>query len=117
MRAVMWTVVLILTLCANNDLYGAARDKPDSDAQNFKLGAESYRKGDYTKAVDHYTRSLVSNDPTVEMRANYNIGNSKYMMARKLQQADPSGALSLYQQSLQYFRRLWAIPQRLQGRW
>ncbi|KJU85695.1 membrane or secreted protein, partial [Candidatus Magnetobacterium bavaricum] len=61
-------VVLVVVLYAGNALYGAAKD--DSDVQNFSLGAESYRKGDYTKAVESYTRSLVSNDPKVEMRAN-----------------------------------------------
>ncbi|MBF0317006.1 MAG: hypothetical protein HQL04_02445 [Nitrospirae bacterium] len=103
----MWrvVVVVVVVLYAGNGLHGAAKGEVESDVQNFRLGAESYRKGDYGKAVEHYTKSMVGNDPAVEMRAHYNVGNSKYMMAKKLEQSDPSGALSLYQQSLQYFRR------------
>ncbi|MBF0608979.1 MAG: hypothetical protein SFH39_03145 [Candidatus Magnetobacterium sp. LHC-1] len=104
----MWRVAVIVVavvLYAGSALCGTTTDGTDSDVQNFRLGAESYRKGDYAGAVDRYTKSLVSKDPTAEMRANYNIGNSKYMAGKKLEQNAPSDALSLYRQSLQYFKR------------
>ncbi len=104
----MWrvaVVVVAVVLYAGNALCGTTADGTGSDVQNFRLGAESYRKGDYVGAVEHYTKSLVSKNPTAEMRANYNIGNSKYMAGKRLEQTAPSDALSLYRQSLQYFKR------------
>jgi tetratricopeptide (TPR) repeat protein len=36
---------------------------PQSDKLHFNAGAASYKLGDFAKAVDHFTQSLLSGDP------------------------------------------------------
>ncbi|MBF0343814.1 MAG: VWA domain-containing protein [Nitrospirae bacterium] len=132
-RDILLIIVLVFALLSSNDAYGsqksaviregdqsyrqgnytaalekytqALKDDPDSDVLNYRTGLAYYRKEDFPKAAEHFTKSLVSKALSVEMRANYNIGNSKFMAAKKIEQADPSGALSHYKEALQYFKR------------
>jgi Ca-activated chloride channel family protein len=49
---------------------------PDSDKLNFNAGAASYKSGDFAKAVDHFTKALLSDDKKLREDASYNLANS-----------------------------------------
>ena len=47
------------------------KSAPDSDKLNFAAGAASYKLGDFAKAVDHFTKALLSDDQRVREDATY----------------------------------------------
>jgi Ca-activated chloride channel homolog len=49
---------------------------PQSDKLHFNAGAASYKLGDFAKAVDHFTESLLSEDPKLREDSSYNLGNA-----------------------------------------
>jgi Ca-activated chloride channel homolog len=49
---------------------------PQSDKLHFNAGAASYKLGDFAKAVDHFTQSLLSGDPTLREDSSYNLANA-----------------------------------------
>lgn len=86
--------------------YNEARiAKPNSDIVNFDAGAALYKKGDYEKAVDSFTKALLTEDTAFESCANYNIGNSKYRQSELKENTDLKAAIALCRQSLDYYKR------------
>ena len=79
--------------------------KPDSDIVNFDTGAALYKKGDYEKAVDSFTKGLTTKDPALESKANYNIGNSKYRQAELKENTELETAITLCREALDYYKR------------
>lgn len=78
---------------------------PDSDIINFNMGAAYYKKGDYQKAVDAFTRALTTDNQKLEADASYNIGNSTYKQGKLKENTDLSKAIDYYKQSLDYYKR------------
>jgi len=78
---------------------------PDSALVDFNLGAALYKKKDYAKAIEHFTKALNSEDKNLEADALYNIGNCKYRQAKLKEDTDPSSAVNLMRESLDYYKR------------
>lgn len=78
---------------------------PDSEVVNFDTGAALYKKGDYEKAVDSFTKGLTTEDPALESKANYNIGNSKYRQAELKENTELEAAIALCREALDYYKR------------
>lgn len=79
--------------------------QPDSDIINFDRGAALYKKGDYKKAIDSFTKVMTTGDRILESKANYNIGNCKYKMGRLKENTDLGMSISLYREALDYYKR------------
>ena len=80
-------------------------DMPDSDVVNFNIGAALYQKGDYEKAIKAFNKALLSDNPKIEEKAAYNIGNSKYRLGTLKKNTNLSSAVSLYREALDYYKR------------
>ena len=78
---------------------------PDSEIINFDIGAACYKKGDYDKAIDSFTKSLTTDSPEIESKANYNIGNIKYRQGQLKENTDLESTISIYRESLDYYKR------------
>jgi len=86
--------------------YQKAQGKlPDSDIVNFDVGTVLYKKSAYRKAVDSFTKTLITEDKAVEAGANYNIGNAKYRQGSLIENSDLEDAIRLYRESLDYYKR------------
>ncbi|MFQ5681058.1 MAG: tetratricopeptide repeat protein, partial [Candidatus Omnitrophota bacterium] len=72
---------------------------------HYNLGAALYKKRQYAKAIEEFTRALTTDDRNLEAKANYNLGNSKYSLARSKENTDLSQAVSLHREALEYYRR------------
>jgi len=83
----------------------ALLDSPDSDIVNFNLGNALYKIKDYEKAVTHYEKSLVLDDQSLEQKASYNLGNTKYKNGIGREDTDLQGAVNLLEQSLRHYER------------
>jgi len=83
----------------------AQAEESNSAIVNFNIGAALYQKRDYRKAADAFTKALIAEDPLLEAKASYNMGNSKYRMGKLKVNMDLSNAVSLYRQALEYYKR------------
>jgi len=86
--------------------YRSALDKaPASDIVNYDAGAAYYKKKAYKDAEGYFTKALATDDPGLEGKANYNIGNAKYRQGEPLERSDVSGAIKLYEEALDHYKR------------
>jgi Ca-activated chloride channel family protein len=84
---------------------------PDSDIINFNMGAALYKKEDYQKAADAFTKALTSQDHKIEADALYNLGNCKYKLGKLKENTDLSSAVNLMRESLDYYKRAVELDQ------
>ena len=84
---------------------------PDSDIANFNLGTAYFKKGEYEKSIDAFTRSLNTEDRGIEADATYNIANTKYKLGSELSNSDLNSAADLYRESLDYYKRAIELDQ------
>lgn len=85
---------------------------PDSDIVNFNMGAALYKKEDYQKAIDSFTKALTSEDKKLEADALYNLGNCKYKLGKLKENTDLSSTVGLLRESLDYYKRAVEIDQK-----
>lgn len=84
----------------------ALKKTPDSDVLNYNIGTAYYNKGDYQKALGHFTKSMSSKNPGIETRSNYNAGNAHYMIGKSIEEGtNPSEAVQSFEEALQYYKR------------
>ncbi len=83
----------------------AGEKAPDSDIVHFNLGAALYKSGRYGESIDAFTKALNTEDGQLESDALYNIANAKYKLGSADADKDLKGAISLYRESLEYYRR------------
>lgn len=83
----------------------AKAESPDSDIVHFNLGAALYKNGSYGEAVDSFTKALNTDDHEIEAKAIYNIANAKYKLGSQNADTDINSAVSLYRESLEYYKR------------
>lgn len=85
---------------------------PDSDIVNFNMGAALYKKEDYQKAIDSFTKALTSEDKKLEADALYNLGNCKYKLGKLKENTDLSATVGLLRESLDYYKRAVELDQK-----
>ncbi|MCM8781938.1 MAG: tetratricopeptide repeat protein [Candidatus Omnitrophica bacterium] len=85
---------------------------PDSDIINFNMGAAFYKKEDYQKAIDAFTKALISKDKNLEADALYNLGNCKYKLGKLKENTDLSTTVALLRESLDYYKRAIDLDQK-----
>lgn len=83
----------------------AAENHSDQPRLNFDLGAAQFKTGDFDKAGDSFQKASTTQDRVLEAKANYNLGNAKYMAAKQKEALDLSGAVNLMAESLGYYKR------------
>ena len=70
------------------------KKNPSSPELNFNLGTASYKKKEYSKALGAFSNALVTKDPDLKTKAEYNFGNTLFQQAgTKEQIPDKIGAL------------------------
>ena len=79
--------------------------RPDSEALHFDIGAAAYKAGDYTKALDAFSKAITSPDPQIHAAAEYNLANTLYQRGATQKDKEPKirewkNALQHYDQAL-----------------
>lgn len=85
---------------------------PDSAIVNFNIGAVLYKKEDYQKAQEAFTKALASDDKKIEADALYNLGNCKYKLGKLKENTDLSSTVAFLRESLDYYKRAVEIDQK-----
>jgi len=77
----------------------------------YNEGVGLYRERQYPKAADSFSNALVTKEPDLEAKANYNIANSKYKEAKALGPGKEGTAIRLYKEALDYYKRSMELDQ------
>lgn len=80
-------------------------EAPDSDVVNFNIGTALYKTGDYEAAITHFQKSLVSEDKSLEQKAHYNLGNTKFQYGLNMEDQSLPAAVDLLEQSHRHYER------------
>ncbi|MFH1867787.1 MAG: tetratricopeptide repeat protein [Candidatus Omnitrophota bacterium] len=78
---------------------------PDSEVVNFDLGTALYKLKDYERALEHFKRSLITEDPSLEQKASYNLGNAEYKFGIGKEDSDLPQAAALLQDALRHYEK------------
>ena len=78
---------------------------PESPVVHYNVGASAYKKEDYGGAVKAYTKSLSTDNPALEEKGHYAIGNCKYKQGEGKESSDVTGAIQHYREALEYYKR------------
>lgn len=90
----------------------ALAQKPDMPLLNFDAGAARFKTGEYEKAAGSFEKGLVSEARNLESASSYNLGNTKYSIAKSREGSDPSSAAKLLGESLGYYKRAIELDSR-----
>lgn len=85
---------------------------PDSDILNFNTGTVLYKKRDYSKAIEFFTKTLTTENPNLKSMVNYNIGNCKYRQGQQVENTDVESAASFYKEALYYYKRVMELHEK-----
>ena len=83
----------------------AGDDSGVSDIVNFNTGAAWYKKGDYEKAAQFFTRVLATDKKGLEAKAAFNLADSKLKSAVAKEKTDINGAINLLKDSLNHYAK------------
>lgn len=83
----------------------SSANQSDSDILNFNIGTALFKKDDFEKAIEAFTKALLTENNEVEAMANYNIGNSKFKLGQLKENSDLSNAVALFREALDYYKR------------
>jgi len=76
---------------------------PESDIINFDLGTAHYKNQEYAKAIGPLQKALLSDDPQLRQRAQYNLGNAFFRLGLGQEGQDLNSALGSLERSLASF--------------
>ena len=82
---------------------------PDSDIVNYNLGAALYKTKNYKVAMDHFEKTLVTDDKSLEQNSCYNLGNAEYKNGIQKEKQDINEAIRLLERSVSHYERAIAI--------
>ena len=78
---------------------------PESDIVNFNTGSALYKNEKYNEAISHFEKSMLSDDSSLQQKASFNLGNSRYKYGISKEESDLQQAVDLLGQALNNYKR------------
>lgn len=78
---------------------------PESPVVHYNIGASAHKKGDYERAVEAYTKSLLADYPALEDKGHFSVGNCKYKQGERMVNKNSTGAIAHYREALESYKR------------
>jgi tetratricopeptide (TPR) repeat protein len=82
----------------------------DLGVLTYNIGVAMYRKGDYLKAAESFSKAAITGDRDLKQKAHYNLGNCIYRSGQ--QDEDIDEAARLYRKALDHYNRAIALNTR-----
>ena len=80
------------------------KQHPNDPTLHYNLGTARYQQGHYDKAAESLSAAIASSGSSLQGRASYNLGNTRYRLGRAAEQTTPNQAVASYQQALEDYR-------------
>lgn len=84
----------------------------NSQLLNYNAGSAYYKKGDYEKAKDLFSRVLTTQDKNTEAKTAYNIGNCLFKLSQASEEKQAENALNALKEALVYYQRAIELNQK-----
>lgn len=86
---------------ALNEYESLLERKPKDPALNYNAGAAAYQAGRLRNASEHFEAALATQDPKLQQRAYYNLGNTTFKLGEDA--GEPAKTQELWQKSINHF--------------
>jgi len=113
-----WGVVNSIRVKKGNELYqkkrysdaleyyqNALEKDPDSQIIHYNLGTALYKMQDYGRAIAQLNDALLGEDPKINQKAQYNLGNSYYQKGIQEEAKELNSAVASLEKSLGHFEK------------
>ena len=90
---------------------GIMRANPDSDIANFNVGLVLYKKKEFIKSIENFTKALVTENKAVEHDALLFIGNAYFMLAEDAEKLNETLAAKTFKEALGYYARAMELDE------
>lgn len=87
----------------------ALKSSPESPEINFNLGTALYKDERYVDAVAPLQKGLLSHDPEVKKKAQFNLGNAYYGLGLQVEDKKVDEAIQVLEESLRQFETLMNV--------
>lgn len=81
----------------------AAERQTENWPLQYNLGAAAYKAGQLDDSVKAFERALAANDPGLQQKSFYNLGNSYFRIGEAAEKQSPDQALPVYERSLKSY--------------
>jgi Ca-activated chloride channel homolog len=78
----------------------AAEANPGDPRLDLNHGAAAYRTGAFDEAAGAFARALGSDDPALQQRSFYNLGNTQFRLGQKTRATNPQQTVGAWRQAL-----------------
>ena len=85
---------------------------PDPQLLNYNAAAAYYKKGDYKKAEELFSKALVTQDTDFEAKTAYNIGNCFFKQSQSKENNRIENAIDDLKEALVYYQRSIELNQK-----
>lgn len=106
-----------------NELYGKGKfedalehyqealvKEPGSALVHYNIGTAQYKRSSYSDSVEHLHKALLTDDPQLQEKVRYNLGNALFKQGIAKESSDLSGAIEDLERSLgQYEKNLTSV--------
>ena len=88
---------------AEKEYAAALKQQPDNPVMEFNLGDVQYRKKNFAKAKESFSKALATDDLALQARAYFNLGNTRYQLGRASLKTDPEQTIKQYSKAVKAF--------------
>ncbi len=83
----------------------ALAQNPDSALAHYNKGISLYDLNQFGPAADAFRKALATDNPALESRAYYNLGNANFQLSAQKESEDLPGAVQLLDDALKLYKR------------
>ncbi len=76
-------------------------EEQKDDRQHFNAGSAAYKAGEFEKARDHFSASLLAEDLSIQKKSYFNLGNTLFRLGAK--SGDPEDREALWEDAIKGF--------------
>ena len=88
---------------AEKEYTAALKKQPNNPVLEFDLGDVHYRKKNFARAEESFSRALATDDLDLQARAYFNLGNTRYQLGRATLKTDPEQSIKQYTRAVKAF--------------
>ena len=88
---------------AEKEYTAALKKQPGNPVLEFNLGDVQYRKKNFARAEESFSRALATDDLALQARAYFNLGNTRYQLGRATLKTDPEQSIKQYSRAVKAF--------------
>ncbi|MFH0731811.1 MAG: tetratricopeptide repeat protein, partial [Candidatus Omnitrophota bacterium] len=74
-------------------------------AANFNKAVSLYTEAEYQEATEYFIKAMATEDPYMEQKANYNIGNCKYKQSVECEEANLEASIQFCGEGLYFYKK------------